>query len=427
MRIKIVLFLFFCMFLFSFVVAQQRDLAFYQAQAHANDPTLKEINNQQNINILQNDLIRTQYSKPQVNITADYLFAPYFHNQGKVISITTNPDKDAYGYDINLSNGGLYATQLNTSISLFSRGIINTYQTQTNIQNHVLQNANNRVLHELDKNISDQYIAVYQLIQQKKYQQKLIEMMLDRKKIVEAFVYKGLMQQSDYLLMEIEIKQRQYEIQQLNISSISAFNQLNKSCGISDTITYELLAPEIFQSPITNQFNYNLKYQLDSANIISQQNQFNIKYKPQLYAYGNTGMNATDPANIPHNIGLSAGLHLFIPLYDGGQRKTVEQQNKLLLDNLQVYQKQTKMLVENDLSSLQQQINLTKQSVELINSQISMQETLLITLKDKVVNGQISVTDYLISLQDYATSNQNRVLSQTNLWLLINQFNYIKW
>ena len=419
------------LFIFLFCIhsafAQQHDLLFYQSQAHANNPTLKENTNLQLFNNLQNNLTLAQYNKPQVNLTADYLFAPYFSNNGKFIAITTNPDKNAYGYDVGLSNGGLYATQLNAYFPLFTGGIIKTYLKQTLIQNQLLQNNNSQLLHFLDKNISDQYIATYQLQQQESYQQKLIAMLKDRQSIVEALVLKAQMQHSDYLLLQIEIKQRQYDVQQLKINLSASFNQLNNACGIGDTTIFELLPLIILQTQPTTQLNYKLKFELDSTNILTQQQVFNTKYKPQLSAFGNTGINATNAANIPHNIGVSAGLHFVIPLYDGGQKKTVEQQNKLLLDNLHLYQNQNFITLENNLASLQQQITLTQQSVALVNSQLSSQETLLLMLKDKVVTGQISVTDYLIALQNYATSNQNKILSQTNLWLLINQYNYINW
>ena len=427
MRFTILTFTFFGIFSLQIATAQQHDLPYYQTQAHLNNPTVEENNNIQLFNNLQNDLTLAQFRKPQINLTADYLFAPYFNNNGQFIAITTNPEKNAYGYDIGLSNGGLYATQLNVSFPLFNGGIIKTYENQTLIQNQLLQNNNSQILHDLDKTISDQYIAVYQVQLQSTYQQKLIAMVQDRQQIFEALVLKALMQQSDYLLLEIELKQLQYDLLQLKINLSAAFNQLNNICGIRDTTLFELFSPTILQTQPTQQFNYKLKFELDSINIIAQLQVFNTSYKPQLAAFGNTGINATDAANIPHSIGVSAGLHLLIPLYDGGQKKTVALQNKLLLDNLHFYQNQNSITVQNNLTSLQQQINLTQQAITLINSQLSSQETLLLILKDKVVTGQISVTDYLNALKDYAASNQNIIQAQTNLWLLINQYNYINW
>jgi outer membrane protein TolC len=411
----------------NYAVAQQRDLNFYRNAAYTNSPVLKENINQQQYIGLQNELVTTIYRKPQVYFTADYLFAPYFFNNGRFISITPYPDKSAFGYDATLSNGGLYAAQLNVSTLLFAGKLIKPYANQTAVQKNVLQNVNKQVMHEIEKSISDQYITAYQLQQQVFYLDKIIALVEDRKKIVEVLVQKALMQQNDYLLLEIEIRQRQYDIQQQRINLYNAFNQLNNIAGIADTSIVVLEAPQIVQSPQLEQFNYQQRYLLDSANIISQQLIFNTKYRPTLAAYGNTGLNAINTSTLPHSFGLSAGLHLNIPIYDGGQKRIVEKQSQLELENLKQYHGLTTIQLQNNLATLSKEINLTTQTIALLNAQLSTQETLLQIIKDKVVIGQVSVTDYKNALQDYALSNQNKIQAQTNLWLLINQYNYINW
>ena len=409
------------------VFAQQRDLQFYQTLAHLNNSAIKANNNHQVYNTLQNNLTLIQYRKPQILITTDFLFAPFFLNNGQFISITQSPEINAFGYDVGISNGGLYSTQLNASLPLLNGTVINTYQKQLQIQNQILQNDNKVLLHDLDKNISDQYVFIYRLQQQKIYQQKVVAMVKDRIKIAEALVLKGLLQQSDYLLLEIELKQRQFDELQIKLNLSTIFIQLNNFCGISDTTMVEVIAPNIVQSPPSQQQNYKFKFELDSTTILSQEKVFNTKYKPQLVVFGNTGINATAAENIPHNFGISAGLHLVIPLYDGGQKKIFTQQNKLLSNNLQLYRDQNSISVMNNLALLQQQITITQQSIAIINLQLSSQQTLLNILEDKVVNGQISVTDYLNAFRDYASSHQNIIEVQSNLLLLINQYNYISW
>ncbi len=410
-----------------FAVAQKRDLNYYLAAAYSNNPTLKENLNQQKYTLLQNELNTIIYRKPQVFLTSDYLFAPFFFNKGHFISVTSNPENKAFGYDVALSNGGVYAAQLNFATLLFTSRIIKPYNEQAATQKNILQNNSRQLIHDLDKTVSDQYISTYQLQQQVFYLQKIILLVNDRKKIVEALVQKALMQQNDYLLLEIEIRQRQFEIQQQKISLINAFNLLNNACGISDTAIIELVEPQLIQSLPLNQFNYQQKYKLDSAYIVSQQQVFNIRYRPILTAYGNTGLNSSEAANIPHNFGVSAGLHLSIPIYDGGQQQTMEKQSRLLQENLKQFQNQSEIQIQNNLSSLQRQIKLTQEMIILLNAQLATQETLLSLIKDKVIIGQVSVTDYKNSLQDYALSNQNKLQAQTNLWLLINQYNYINW
>ena len=407
--------------------AQQRDLSFYQNTAHQNNPAIKENTNLQQYNVLQNDFTLAQFRKPQLNFTADYLFAPFFSNNGQVISITSNPDSKAFGYNAGLTNGGLYAAQLNASVPLITGKIVNSYFKQTSIQNRLLKNENLKLIHELDKNVSDQYITAYQIQQEVGYLQKIIFLVADRKKIVEALVQKGLMQQNDFLLLEVEINSRKYDIQQQKIALSNAFSQLNDICGISDTTNYSLAIPVVNQTQRLQQFNYEQKFQLDSLNIVAQQEVFNTKYRPQVSAYGNTGLNAAEANSIPHSIGMSAGLHLYIPIYDGSLKKTVEQQNKLLMQNTQQYNRTTAVRIQNNLTNVQQQINLTNQSLSLLNDQLSTQETLLKILKDKVVIGQVSVTDYLIAIQNYAETNKNKIQAQAGLLLLINQYNYVNW
>lgn len=407
--------------------SQKHDLLFYQTKARENNPVVKEIVSLQQINELQRDLNRAQIQKPQIALTSDYLFAPFFSNNGQVISITTNPASDAYGYDVGLSNGGLYAAQLNASVPLFKRGILNVYNQQTENQKQALQNNNSKLFHELDKSVTDQYISIYQAQQQIRYQQGIISLLEGRKAIIGKLVQNGLLPQNEYLLLDIEIKRVQYDIQQLKINLAGAFNQLNNESGITDTTKFQLSIPLLTQTPTVNQYNYLRKYEIDSVTISIQEQLFNTKYKPQLDAFGNTGISAADAARIPHNVGISAGLHLGIALYDGGQRKTFAQQNKLLQENLNLYRNQNSIFMQNNLASIQEQIDLTQRSIPIIDSQLAAQEILLEIIKDKVVTGQISVTDYLIAVQEYATSNQNKIEAQTNLWFLINQYNGLNW
>ena len=124
---------------------------------------------------------------------------------------------------------------------------------------------------------------------------------------------------------------------------------------------------------------------------------------------------------------MSAGLHLQVPIYDGKQRRITGQQNRLLLENLDFYKSQTSIQHRNNLIFLQKQILSTENTIELFNSQIKSQEDLLKILQEKVIMGQISVTDFLNAVESYSNSSLDRIQSQTNLWSLVNQFNATNW
>ena len=300
-------------------------------------------------------------------------------------------------------------------------------QNQNLLFNKSLDITKQQVLHDLDKNVSDQYIAAYQTQLQLNYLQKIISLIGDRKKIISALVEKGLMQQNDYLLLEIELNNRQYDLQQQHVAFITAIGQLNSLCGIADTNSYNLAAPLINQNSPVSEFTYQKKFAADSMSVSVQRQVFNTKYTPQLSVFGNAGVNAADARNIPHNFGLSAGLHLNVPIYDGGQKKTFAQQNQLLVQNLQQYRDFNAMQLLNARSSIVQQISATQQSISILENQLRNQETLLQIIKEKLVLGQVSAMDYVNSIQDYAVANQNKIQAQASLWLLINQYNYINW
>jgi outer membrane protein TolC len=407
--------------------AQIRELQFYTNRAYENNPEIRKNTNLQEYYRLNKRLQLAPFRSPQVNFTADYLFAPFFFDHSRFLSVTTNPEDKAFGYDVSLSNGGLYAAQFNASLPLLSGAIRQSITRENDLQNEVLQNSNNQLVHELTHSVVIQYISVYRLQQQAKEEQKIIELAESRKQIVGALVEKGLLQQNDYLLLDIEIKQRLFDIQKLNVELTRALNELNNTCGISDTIRYELIKPDIKQDKSVHDYNFRQKFELDSTYIISQENSYYTKYKTQLNAFCNAGLNASDAVNIPHNTGLSAGLHLLIPIYDGNQKKIVQQQNRILISNLQENNLRNDQLIRNNLLQLQSQIIQTEESISLLDSQISTQERLLQIINQKVVTGLVSVTDYLNALQQYATNEQIKIQEQANLLLLISQYNYTNW
>lgn len=99
----------------SLAVFAQNNLDYYVAQAKQNSPTYVEFRNAEKFVQLQAKLIEVQNKAINVNFTSDLYFSPYFNNNGNLIAITNMPDSKAIGYDVNVSNGGLYSAQLNKS------------------------------------------------------------------------------------------------------------------------------------------------------------------------------------------------------------------------------------------------------------------------------------------------------------------------
>lgn len=429
MRLTVKFILFF-VFIYSFqpVNAQQLDLDYFIDNALKNDPGLKQNVNQQQIYGLQSQLINAQNKAPQVTFTTDYTFAPFFSDNGRPISITPNPSPDAFGYDAALTNGGLYATQLNVAIPLLNKKAVGTLQEQNTNLAAVNATTRRQLEHDLRKNITDQYIQVYQIQQQEEYLELIINQIKERKATVEALVKRGLLQQSDYLLLEIEQNTRETDLSTARITEVNTYGALKNSTLISDTGLVRLNEPVItIQQAKPNSFYYKDKFKLDSLNLVIQQNVFNIKYLPTLSFTGSGGMMSSDFTNIPHNVGLEASLHLSIPIYDGKQRKINDSQAKInqigityARDNFTIQQK-------NYLQNIQRQIGLFNQNMELISKLIDKQDLLLRLDKEKLQSGQLSIIEYIKSISDYVAARQSLTVAKVQVLLLANQYNYYNW
>ena len=407
--------------------AQNKDINYFIQEGVKSNPNIAENINLQQFFQIQNEIITAQNKRPQVNFTGDYLFAPFFFNNGRVISITPNPSPKAYGYDAGITNGGWYAAQVNVAIPLFNKALIKPLYEQNKIQGDISAYGRKQLEQDLKKSIIDQYIITFQFQQQTTYLQKIIDQLETRKPYVTALVKQGLLQQNDYLLLDIQQTTSRNDLLQLQYAYTNGLAILKNLAAISDTTNFNLADPLIVLEPAPAEFYYVQKFRLDSLNLVAQQNVFNIKYKTQVSAIASSGINAVDITNVPHNVGLSAGLHVAVPIYDGKQKKMNERQNNVLLTNLQAYRNNTALLQQNNIRNAKQQIVQWQQTIDLLDQQIKKQELLLEILKDKIIKGQVTVMDYINALQDYIVTQKTRALAETNVLLYNNQYNYYNW
>ena len=407
--------------------AQNKDINYFIQEGVKSNPNIAENINLQQFFQIQNEIITAQNKRPQVNFTGDYLFAPFFFNNGRVISITPNPSPKAYGYDAGITNGGWYAAQVNVAIPLFNKALIKPLYEQNKIQGDISAYGRKQLEQDLKKSIIDQYIITFQFQQQTTYLQKIIDQLETRKPYVTALVKQGLLQQNDYLLLDIQQTTSRNDLLQLQYAYTNGLAILKNLAAISDTTVFNLADPLIVLQPAPAEFYYVQKFRLDSLNLVAQQNVFNIKYKTQVSAIASSGINAVDITNVPHNVGLSAGLHVAVPIYDGKQKKMNERQNNVLLTNLQAYRNNTALLQQNNIRNAKQQIVQWQQTIDLLDQQIKKQELLLEILKDKIIKGQVTVMDYINALQDYIVTQKTRALAETNVLLYNNQYNFYNW
>ncbi len=397
------------------------------ARQHA--PALRENNNLKKIGNIQNDIIRAQNNAFRVNATSEVLFAPYFNNNGNAIDITTTPSPNAYGYDVGITNGGLYSAQLNVTKNLFNQATTDNLLFQNKVKNSAITLSSEEIAHNLVKTITDAYIMAYQLQLQENFTTEILKDLKKRLQVLELLVKRGILQESDYLVLQLDIESKNLELKQIQNNLEIAINQLYTLSGMKAQKTGSLPKPVLFKNTELNSVAhfYQKKFTNDSLQVVADQRVFDNSYKPQLTAYGNTGLNAVEIPNIEHKIGFSAGLRLTIPIYDGRQRKYNAQQSKLKEDNLEFYKSNAKIQLDNKLSSIESQITALQKNKTLLDNQIKKQKNILEIYKGKLVQGQVSIVDYLNVVQNYKQNVYTQLQMQTNMWLLQSQYNFINW
>jgi outer membrane protein TolC len=426
-KLVVPLFFFFCcQLLFS---QDLSNLDFFLESVKANSPVLRENENKKQIGEIQDDIIRAQNNAFQVNATSEVLFAPYFNNNGRIIEVTTTPSSTAYGYDVGITNGGLYTAQINVTKNLFNQAVVDNLLFQSKINNEAISLSSKEIEHNLIKNITDAYVMAYQLQLQEDFTRDILKDLSKRLEVLELLVKRGILQESDYLLLQLDTESKNLELQQIENNLQVTINQLYTFSGMTAQPMEKLSEPVITKNNLSEETNrfYEQRFVNDSLQIMADQRVFENAYKPQLTAYGNTGLNAVEIPNIEHRLGLSAGLRLTIPIYDGKQRQYNTQQSKLREESLTYYKDNAEIQLKNNLLSINEQIIALQENKMLLDKQIEKQVNILEIYKGKLVQGQVSIVDYLNVIQNYKQSIYTQLQMQTNLWLLQSQYNFINW
>lgn len=409
------------------LVAQTHDLPYFLSQAQNNSVSIKESENLGKLGDLQNAIIKAQNSGFLVNATSDVLLAPFFDSNGKAVEITTTPSANAYGYDERITNGGLYSAQINVTKNLFNKNITENLLLQNQLQNNTIALNSQDFRNNLIKNITDSYIAIYQLQLQEDFIKKTISDFQNRLRVVELLVKKGILLQSDYLLLQLDIENKQIELQQVHNNLRTSISTLQTLSGLSNEPINRIEVPSINLIITKDLAFYEKKFQNDSLQIVANQKVFENQYKPQVSFYGNAGINAVEINDMYRKVGASAGVRLSIPIYDGYQRRVNAEQNRLRTESLITSKLNSTLQRKNNLQELNRQMLENDKTIELLEKQEHKYEQILEIYKGKLVQGQVSIVDYLNVMQNYKMSVLTKLQAQTNRWLLQSQLNYLQW
>lgn len=410
------------LFILSDVLIAQYNLDYYLSRGFENSPVLKEIKNSEFYNKLQSELNYSQTSAPQVYLSANYLFAPFFNNNGKILS--TNPDPKAIGYDVGITNGGLYSAQINVEKNIFNGGLSDALNRQIGTQQQQLNFNYNLEQRNLKKQITDQYLASYQSFLLYQLSKNISDNINSQLKITGDLVEKGFVKAQDYLLLKIEYQNQQIAISENFQKYKTDLLQLNSVCGIKDTQTVIIDSSQIQMNTSKSNFDFLEKYRIDSLITSNQQELFESKYQPQVKLFFNTGLNAVEIDGIQRKFGLSAGVDFQLPIFDGGQKDLTRQQNLVSLNSIGSYKKYALANIENELQNSVSNIKLLRNNLENIKNQLKDYNDLINISIKQLNSGNLSMIEYLSIIKNYIELQKNKIEKETSLQLEINNYNY---
>ncbi|WP_366184559.1 TolC family protein [Flavobacterium ovatum] len=416
--------------LFSFeCVIAQNDLSYYNTAAKQNSPLINDNKLVNKSNQLEIERLKAFYTKAQIGVTANYLFSPLISKDNNKTTFEANSAgaTNYYGYDLAYSNGGTYQAMLNVSQPLFNGIRYKTASEQVAVASQISQNNVLLTEHDLEKIVSDQYILCLQDNKQTGYAETMVKLLADQKDILIKLVESSIYKQSDLSLLSIEHQNFVAQLTTFKANYRRDLMDLNILCGINDTQLHELQNMELSLKNTSAKSMFMEKYRLDSINLVAQQKIVELKYKPQINLYANTGLNATYAPTIPDRFGLSAGVNFTYNFFDGGQKQLTQKKTKVLEESISFYK--DNFISQNTIrkSKIEAEIESFSTRIAIADQQLKDYDSLLKTYKKEIFSGQLTIINYITVLKNMAMLQRDNAILISQQQLLINVYNYWNW
>jgi hypothetical protein len=349
--------------------------------------------------------IKAENTSPKAFLSSEYLFAPYFNNNGNIIS--TDPLNSAIGYDVGITNGGLYSFLINAELPVFNHNQVNNLLMQNNLEITKIDTRIKVITLELEHSLALQYLDALTSQAEYKTLRENLELIKQQLILTRSLTEHGLYRYVDFRLMQTAYIADSINLENSKTMFRLKMNQLKTICGITDT-TYSQLAD--FDSDfIQNRVDTSLflqTYIQDSLSTVIQQKVFENQYKPQVKIYANTGLNSASIPYIENHVGMSAGVQLTYTLFDGNQKQVNHQQQLVLMEQAS-REKELKHF------ELQEQKASYSDAIQSLNGTITKEEKLqkdydeiLEIYNEELQKAQVGVIEYLNFLQLF---NQNKL------------------
>ena len=383
----------------------------FLAAARQNSPLLGDLRGQ----VLQNridSLRRAAQNRPYVAGNAVAVAAPYSRN---------------FGYDEAVSNGGNYGTVASVTQPLLNGNILrNDYRILEN-QGLVLRNTARLSALDLRRTVTDQFLTAYAAEQQWAFSQEILVQLQRQDVLLRRLVNGGLYKQTQYLSYYLSVRTQEIAVQQNQLAYRRELGTLRYLCGIRDTVLRPLETP----APPTHQPLAGLnsitqrQYTLDSLNLRLQRQAIDLSYRPRLQAVADIGLQSASLISIQRRFGISGGLQLSVPIFDGHQRQLGYSRLEVSEQIRRGYRSFLTAQRQQQYDQLQNQLRAATQLLVSLREQLRIANILVEAGRQQLATGDISILDYLQLISSTRNFQFSLTQAETDRLRVLYQLDYL--
>ncbi|WP_158639659.1 TolC family protein [Arachidicoccus ginsenosidivorans] len=245
--------------------------------------------------------------------------------------------------------------------------------------------------------------------------------------VLQRLTRAATFKQTDYLTFKVALQGQRLAVQKARALYQNDIGTLNYLCGIDDSSWTVLKEPLIADSALTPFENtpYFRGSKLDSIKNSSDAKIIKLNYKPKISIFADGGYQSSLISQAYKNIGTSIGLTLTLPLYDGHQRRLSLLQNKLLENTRKGYTDYYHKQYNQQIIQLTQQLDQYESIINEGARQLIYAQTLVQANKKQLTTGDIRMTDYLLSINNYLNLRSAVIQNQMIRLSILNQLHHI--
>jgi outer membrane protein TolC len=303
---------------------------------------------------------------------------------------------------------------------------LNTQFRTLQLQNQTLGNTAKISEQDLKRTVSAQYIQTYSDMQQMQFAREIITQLKKEEGVLKRLTERNVYKQAEYLTFIVAVKQEELVLRQSELQYKNDYAGLNYLCGLYDTTVVSLAEPPVaaHELPDPSQSAFFHQFTLDSLMLANSRDLIAFNYKPKLSLYADGGYMSSFTYQAYKNFGISTGMSLTVPIYDGHQRKI--QYNKLTLaEQTRVgYREFYLRQYDQQLAQLRQQLTGTENLMVEIGAEVSYSESLIRVNAKLLETGDVRIADYIIALNGYLNARYLLIQNKVTRMQIINQINY---